>query len=32
MTYLSMDFQLHHPWFGEVYRYRGSFHTRVADG
>jgi hypothetical protein len=26
-----MDFRLHHPLFGQVYRYSGTFTTRVAE-
>ncbi len=25
--HFAMDFRLHHPWLGEIYRYRGTFRT-----
>jgi hypothetical protein len=26
----AMDFRLNHPWFGQLYRYSGIFHTATA--
>lgn len=31
-THFAMDFRLLHPWFGQVFRYAGSFETRAGGG
>lgn len=28
-VHFTMDFRLHHPLFGQIYRYAGHFHTEV---
>jgi hypothetical protein len=29
-THFEMDFRLTHPWFGQVFRYAGTFEARPA--
>ena len=29
-THFAMDFRLHHPLFGQIYRYAGKFETRTT--